>query len=97
MFLSSRLWKAQARRLKIFSLLTAAILGGYAAAGIEQMSVLTQILQSTNSPLKKSVAIASVTGGGETNPMWSSGVSSESSKTNIQLLVNELLRFQPSH
>lgn len=72
--------------LKVFSLLPIAVLVGCAApAGIEKMSVNAPIVQSINSPLKKSVTVISVTGGRETNPMWSSQVASESFQRALEL------------
>lgn len=91
MLLSTTEQNAQRRSLKIFSLLAAAILSGCAAlAGIEQMSVSAPIFQSANSPLKKSVAVSSVTGGRETNPMWSSQVSSESFQRALELSLRNV-------
>lgn len=79
------------RSLKIFSLLALAILTGCAApAGIEQMSVNAPIVPSINSPLKKSVTVTSVTGGRETNPMWSSQVGSESFQRALELSLRNV-------
>ena len=58
-------------------ILSAAILAGCATpAAVEQMAVSLPITQ-TNSALKNSVAVAVVTGGRETNSMWTSQVSSD--------------------
>jgi hypothetical protein len=72
--------------VKVFTPLALAILTGCAApAGIEKMTVNEPIFQTANSPLKKSVAVTSVTGGKETNPMWSSQVSTESFQRALEL------------
>lgn len=77
--------------LKVFSFVALAILTGCAApAGIEQMSVNTPIVQSIDSPLKKSVAVTSVTGGRETNPMWSSQVASASFQRALELSLRNV-------
>ena len=70
---------AKARQMKsIFIVLTAAVLVGCATpAAVEQMAVALPITQ-TNPALKNSVGVAEVTGGRETNPMWTSQVSSDS-------------------
>lgn len=58
-------------------ILTAAILAGCATpAAVEQMAVSLPITQ-TNPALKNNVGVAEVTGGRETNPMWTSQVSSD--------------------
>jgi hypothetical protein len=96
--------KVSSSSLKIFSLLALAILTGCAApAGIEQMSVNAPVLQSIDSPLKKSVRVTAVTGGRETNPMWSSQVSSESFQRALELslqnvgLTNPLIAANKYH
>ena len=59
-------------------LLTIGALAGCATpAAVEQMTVALPITQ-TNPTLKNSVGVAEVTGGRETNPMWTSQVSSDS-------------------
>lgn len=58
--------------------LVAAILAGCATpASVEQMAVALPT-QQTNAALKNSVGVADVTGGSETNPMWTSQVSGDS-------------------
>lgn len=62
------------------ALVVAGALAGCAApARVDQMQVSTSIAVRTAiaaSPLKENVAVKDVTGGGETNPMWMSKVSS---------------------
>ena len=61
----------------ILVILSVALLAGCATpAAVEQMSVSLPITQ-TNSALKNSVGVKEVTGGRETNPMWTSQVSSD--------------------
>ena len=61
----------------ILVILSVAVLAGCATpAAVEQMSVSLPITQ-TNSALKNSVGVKEVTGGRETNPMWTSQVSSD--------------------
>ena len=56
---------------------SAAILAGCATpAAVEQMAVTLPVTQ-TNLTLKNSVSVADVTGGRDTNPMWTSQVSSD--------------------
>jgi hypothetical protein len=79
------------RWIKVSNLFIIAILTGCAApAGIEQMSVNAPIVQSVNSPLKKSVTVTSVTGGRETNPMWSSQVASASFQRALELSLQKV-------
>ncbi len=79
------------RWIKVSNLFILAILTGCAApAGIEQMSVNAPIVQSVNSPLKKSVTVTSVTGGRETNPMWSSQVTSASFQRALELSLQNV-------
>jgi hypothetical protein len=62
---------------KLFVILSVLILGGCATpAAVEQMAVSLPITQ-TNPALKNSVGVLDVTGGRETNPMWTSQVSSD--------------------
>lgn len=62
---------------KILVILSVAVLAGCATpAAVEQMAVSLPIIQ-TNPALKNGVAVAEVTGGRETNPMWTSQVSSD--------------------
>ena len=62
---------------KILATVSVAILAGCATpAAVEQMAVSLPITQ-TNPALKNSVAVAEVTGGRDTNPMWTSQVSSD--------------------
>lgn len=59
------------------ALLAVVVLAGCATpAAVEQMAVSLPVIQ-TNPALKNSVAVADVTGGRETNPMWASQVSSD--------------------
>jgi hypothetical protein len=61
----------------ILVVLSAAVLAGCATpAAVEKMAVSLPITQ-TNPALKNSVGVADVTGGRETNPMWTSQVSSD--------------------
>ena len=62
---------------RLLIILCAAILAGCATpTAVEQMAVSLPILQ-TNPALKNSVGVAEVTGGRETNPLWTSQVSSD--------------------
>jgi hypothetical protein len=62
---------------KLLIVLSVAVLAGCATpAAVEQMAVALPITQ-TNPALKNSVGVADVTGGRETNPMWTSQVSSD--------------------
>lgn len=62
---------------KILAIFSVVVLAGCATpAAVEQMAVSLPITQ-TNPALKNSVAVAEVTGGRETNPMWTSQVSSD--------------------
>ena len=62
---------------KIVAIFAVALLAGCATpAAVEQMAVSLPITQ-TNPALKNSVAVAEVTGGRDTNPMWTSQVSSD--------------------
>ncbi len=72
-------------------LLALAILAGCAApARIEEMSIQASSLPSQNSPLRKSVAVTEVTGGRETNAMWSSQISSESFRRALELSLRNV-------
>lgn len=63
---------------------SAAILTGCATpAAIEQMAVMLPITQ-TNSAFKNSISVADVTGGKDTNPMWTSQVSSDGFRRAIE-------------
>ena len=76
---------------KILGLMALAILTGCASpARIEQMAVNSPSVLTTNTPLKKSVAVTEVTGGKETNPMWSSQVSSESFQRALELSLRNV-------
>lgn len=57
--------------------LMAALVGCASPARIEEMSVYSSRLHSENAHLKNAVAVTDVTGGRETNAMWTSQVSSE--------------------
>jgi len=62
---------------KILAIFSVVVLAGCATpAAVEQMAVSLPITQ-TNPALKNSVAVAEVAGGRETNPMWTSQVSSD--------------------
>ena len=62
---------------KIVAIFSVVLLAGCATpAAVEQMAVSLPITQ-TNPALKNSVAVAEVTGGRDTNPMWTSQVSSD--------------------
>ena len=62
---------------KIVAIFSVVLLAGCATpAAVEQMAVSLPITQ-TNPALKNSVAVAEVTGGRDTNPMWTSHVSSD--------------------
>lgn len=62
---------------KILAIFSVVVLAGCATpAAVEKMAVSLPITQ-TNPALKNSVAVAEVTGGRETNPMWTSQVSSD--------------------
>lgn len=68
----------------LLAILAAAVLAGCATpAAVEQMSVSMPITQA-NPALKNSVGVADVTGGRETNPMWTSQVSSEAFKRALE-------------
>lgn len=64
--------------------------GCAAPARIEQMSVIATHSLAKDAPLKKSVAVTDVTGGRETNPMWSSQVSSESFQRALELSLRNV-------
>ena len=65
-------------------ILSAAILTGCATpAAVEQMAVVLPITQ-TNPALKNNVGVAEVTGGRETNAMWTSQVSSDAFKRALE-------------
>ena len=65
-------------------ILSAAVLAGCATpAAVEQMAVALPITQ-TNPALKNSVGVAGVTGGRETNAMWTSQVSSDAFKRALE-------------
>jgi hypothetical protein len=62
----------------LYIVLSVVFLAGCATpAAVEQMAVALPITQ-TNAALKNSVGVTEVTGGRETNPMWTSQVSSDS-------------------
>ena len=62
---------------KILAIFSVVVLAGCATpAAVEQMAVSLPITQ-TNPALKNSVAVAEVTGGRDTNPMWTSQVSGD--------------------
>ena len=68
----------------ILIILSVAVLSGCATpAAVEQMAVSLPITQ-TNAALKNSVGVAEVTGGRETNPLWTSQVSSEGFKRALE-------------
>ena len=68
----------------ILIILSVAVLTGCATpAAVEQMAVSLPITQ-TNAALKNSVGVAEVTGGRETNPLWTSQVSSEGFKRALE-------------
>lgn len=70
--------------IKILIALSVVVLAGCATpAAVEQMSVALPITQ-TNPALKNNVGVAEVTGGRETNPMWTSQVSSDSFKRALE-------------
>lgn len=76
---------------KAGGLIVLTILAGCAApARIEEMAIQGSSLQSPNSPLRKSVAVTEVTGGRETNAMWSSQVSSESFRRALELSLRNV-------
>ena len=69
---------------KILIVLSVALLAGCATpAAVEKMAVSLPITQ-TNAALKNSVGVTEVTGGRETNPMWTSQVSSDSFKRALE-------------
>ncbi len=69
---------------KVFLALSVAILAGCATpAAIEKMTVSPSSTPS-NPALKNSVAVIQVTGGKETNPMWTSQVSSDAFKRALE-------------
>ena len=69
---------------KILAILSVAVLAGCATpAAVEQMAVSLPVTQ-TNPALKNSVAVAEVTGGRETNPMWTSQVSSDAFRNALE-------------
>lgn len=77
--------------IKFLGLIALALLTGCAApARIEQMAVDSPGVPIVNTPLKKSVAVIEVTGGRETNPMWSSQVSSESFQRALELSLRNV-------
>ncbi len=62
----------------LLAVLSVVVLAGCATpAAVEQMAVSLPIIQ-TNPALKNSIGVAEVTGGRDTNPMWTSQVSSDS-------------------
>jgi hypothetical protein len=78
-------------KLKLLGLVALVFLTGCAApARIEQMAVHSPSVLTANTPLKKSVAVTEVTGGRETNPMWSSQVSSESFQRALELSLRNV-------
>jgi hypothetical protein len=69
---------------KLIVILLAVALGGCAApAAVENMSVFKPI-SHTNTALKNNIGVDSVNGGKETNPMWTSQVSSEGFKRALE-------------
>jgi len=83
--------------LKTLGLLALAVLAGCAApARIEQMSIYSPTGQWVNSPFKKSIAVVEVTGGRETNPAWSSQVSSEAFRRALELSLQNVGLSDPS-
>ncbi len=62
---------------RLLIILCTAILAGCATpAAVEQMAFSLPLIQ-TNPALKNSIGVAEVTGGRETNPLWTSQVSSD--------------------
>lgn len=79
------------RWLKAGCLVVMVILTGCAApARIDEMTIQAPHLQPWNTPLRKSVAVTEVTGGRETNAMWSSQVSSESFRRALELSLRNV-------
>lgn len=77
--------------LKVGTLIMGAVLVGCAApARIEEMSIHTTNALSHNSALKQAVSVTEVTGGRETNAMWTSQVSSESFRRALELSLNSV-------
>lgn len=76
---------------KFLGLIALVLVTGCAApARIEQMAVHLPNAVIADTPLKKSVAVTEVTGGRETNPMWSSQVSSESFQRALELSLRNV-------
>lgn len=76
---------------KILGLIALVILTGCASpARIDQMAVHAPGILTVDTPLKRSVAVTEVTGGRETNPMWSSQVSSESFQRALELSLRNV-------
>jgi hypothetical protein len=76
---------------KFLGLIALLLVTGCAApARIEQMAVHLPNSVIADTPLKKSVAVTEVTGGRETNPMWSSQVSSESFQRALELSLRNV-------
>lgn len=62
---------------------SAILIGCATPAAIEQMAVMLPMTQ-TNSTFKNSISVADVTGGKDTNPMWTSQVSSDGFRRAIE-------------
>ncbi|NCA02774.1 MAG: hypothetical protein EBS87_11555 [Sphingomonadaceae bacterium] len=72
--------------LKVCCLLLMAALAGCATpARIEEMSIHSSRLQSQHAPLRNAIAVTEVTGGRETNAMWTSQVSSEAFRRALEM------------
>ena len=69
---------------KILVIFSVVAIGGCATpAAVEQMAVSLPIIQ-TNPALKNGIGVQEVTGGKETNPMWTSQVSSDAFKRALE-------------
>lgn len=66
------------------------LVGCASPARIAEMAVEQPVTQPVSSPFQRSIAVVEVTGGRETNPMWSSQVSSESFQRALELSLQNL-------
>lgn len=87
------------RPFLVLVLLTAMQLGGCATpARIEQMTVAPQggVITTVPDVLRENVAVKDVTGGQETNPMWTSQVSSLEFERALEISLRSASLLQPN-
>lgn len=76
-------------------LIMAGLVGCASPARIAEMSVQQPVAQTATSPFQRSIAVMEVTGGRETNPMWSSQVSSDSFQRALEISLQNLNLSDP--